>query len=95
MGHSTRESNSRQAIIRRLLYELPILRARIGASQADIANKLGVSRQTYCSIENGKREMTWTICVALLAIFYSNAETREMLKSIDRLQNDAEQELEI
>ena len=95
MSHGINENNNRKEIVQKLTYELPVLRARIGATQADIADRLGISRQTYCSIENGKKEMNWTVCVALLAVFYSNAETREMLKSIDRLKDDTEQELEI
>ena len=82
MNHRTNEKERRQEIIKKLTYELPVLRARIGASQAEIADRLGISRQTYCSIETGKKDMNWTTCVALFAVFHSNAETREMLKKI-------------
>lgn len=68
-----------------MTYELPVLRARIGASKAEIADRLGISRQTYCSIETGKKNMNWTTCVALFAVFYSHAGTREMLKRIEGL----------
>ena len=91
----TNENARRQEIIRIMTYELPVLRARIGASQAEIADRLGISRQTYCSIENEKKEMSWTTCVALFAVFCSNAETREMLKRIEGLKDAAVNELEI
>lgn len=95
MNHRTNEEERRQEIIKKLTYELPVLRARIGASQAEIADRLGISRQTYCSIETGKKDMNWTTCVALFAVFHSNAKTREMLKKIDGLKDAAVQELEI
>ena len=95
MNHRTNEEERRQEIIKKLTYELPVLRARIGASQAEIADRLGISRQTYCSIETGKKDMNWTTCVALFAVFHSNAETQEMLKKIDGLKDAAVQELKI
>jgi len=54
-----------------------------GASQADIAERIGISRQTYNSIETKKREMNWTTFVALIAVFQNNQETRRMLNSIE------------
>lgn len=52
--------------------ELPVLRARVRVSQEIIAEKIGISRQTYSGIETGKREMTWTTFLALLAFFQNN-----------------------
>lgn len=95
MSHEINENERRQEIIKKLTYELPVLRARIGVSQAEIAHRLGISRQTYCSIENGKKEMSWTTCIALFAVFHSNAETREMIKRIEGLKDAAVHELEI
>lgn len=47
----------KEALISSLTEELPVLRARIGLSQGDLASMVGVSRQTYSSIETGKRKM--------------------------------------
>lgn len=79
------DENKRNELIRRLTYELPVLRARLGASQADVASKIGLSRQTYNSIETKKREMSWTTFVALIAVFQNNEETKQMLDSIEGL----------
>ncbi|WKY49042.1 hypothetical protein Q5O24_06945 [Eubacteriaceae bacterium ES3] len=38
-----------------LINDLPVLRARIGASKEDVASRSGISRQTYNSYET-KRE---------------------------------------
>ena len=79
MSLTASEISTRKKLIGRLVYNLPVLRARIGASQAKVAEKIGVSRQTYCNFENGKTEMNWTSFIALVAFFYSNEETKEML----------------
>lgn len=42
-------------LIEILTDELPVLRAKIGISQGDISNIIGISRQTYNAIEK-KRE---------------------------------------
>lgn len=42
-------------LIEILTDELPVLRAKIGISQGDISNIIGISRQTYNAIET-KRE---------------------------------------
>lgn len=85
MNTSGETSNGRKSLIKVLKHELPVLRARLGASQADIAEKIGVSRQTYNSIETGKKEMNWTTFVALIAVFQNNDETRQMLENINGL----------
>ena len=47
-------NSKRMELINTMVTELPVLRARIGASQADISEKIGISRQTYNYKENGK-----------------------------------------
>lgn len=88
MNLASNECEKRKELIERLTYELPVLRARLGASQADIADKIGISRQTYNSIETKKREMNWTTFVALIAVFQNNEETQRMLKNIDELDEE-------
>ena len=62
-----------------LVNDLPVLRARIGISQEDVAAKIGVSRQTYNSYEAKKRPVPWSVCIALITFF--NSKTREMMKN--------------
>ena len=62
-------TNIRSKLIELLRMELPVLRAKARISQEDIASKIGISRQTYSSIETGKREMSWTTFLALIAFF--------------------------
>ena len=67
----------REAIIDKFIYELPVLRARIDMTQDEISEIVGISRQTYSSLETRKRKMTWSNFVALLFVFYYNPNTRE------------------
>ena len=55
----------KEELMSMLQNELPVLRARLGISQAKLAEMIGISRQTYNVIENGKREMTWPIFLSL------------------------------
>ena len=49
-------SNDEKKLIAETFVEtLPVLRAAIGASQADVASAIGISRQTYCALEQKKR----------------------------------------
>lgn len=72
----------RQQLMEKFRNELPVLRARARVSQEQVAEKIGVSRQTYSSIETGKREMTWTTMLALIAYFQNNEQTKAMIDMI-------------
>ena len=77
--------DNRNKMIELLRNELPVLRAKARVSQEEIAEIIGISRQTYSSIETGKREMSWTTFLALFAYFQNNANTNNMLNGIDGL----------
>lgn len=63
--------------------ELPVLRARACVSQEVLADKIGISRQTYSSIETGKRDMAWTTFLALVVYFQNNEMTRQMIENFN------------
>ena len=86
MSSIERYNNNKRDLISRLTYDLPVLRVRLGISQAELAEMIGVSRQTYNSLETGKKEMTWTTFVALLAVFQNNPETKKMLAGREGLE---------
>ncbi len=82
-----RESKKKR-LISSLVKELPVLRARLGLSQAEFAEKAGISRQTYNGIETGNKTMNWLTFTSLIAVFYSNESTRLMLDSVEGLEDD-------
>lgn len=71
--------------------ELPVLRAKGRLSQASTAKAIGVSRQTYSSIETGKKEMSWTTFLALIAFFQNNENTKQMVNDIKGLSEGMDQ----
>lgn len=74
--------NRRGTLIETLTKELPALRTYLGIKQDDLAKAIGVSRQTYNSIETGKREMSWTVFVALTGFFLQHERTKQVLNRI-------------
>ena len=50
-----------------------------GWSQEDLAALVGVTRQTILAIENGKRDMTWTMFLAFTFLFIGNEKTKQPL----------------
>lgn len=72
-----------QYFIDALAKELAPLRAKAGISQGDLANIIGVSRQTYSAIENGKKDMSWSTYLSLLLFFDYNYLTHQMIRKID------------
>ena len=70
------------ASIEILVENLPSLRAKIGITQEELANVLGVSRQTCYALETGKREMSWITFLAIVFIFDSVRNTSEMLRDL-------------
>ena len=84
----------RNTIVELLRKELPVLRAKARISQEDIAEKIGISRQTYSSIETGKREMSWTTFLALIAYFQNNESTKKMIGEINGLSEGIEMMME-
>lgn len=72
-------------LIQSLSKLLPALKATIGISQEKIAKYIGVSRQTYCALEIGKRQMSWNTFLSLFLFFISNSETNNLLKNKKRI----------
>lgn len=86
-------NSKRMELINTMVTELPVLRARIGASQADISEKIGISRQTYNAIENGKKKLNWTVFLALFEVFSSDERTLKMLDSMEVFQEGVAKEM--
>ncbi len=58
---------------------LKAIRAHLGWSQSTLAACAGTTRRHISEVERGKTPLTWTLFVALLAIFALNPETRHTL----------------
>ena len=72
----------KEGLIDILTEELPVLRAKIGLSQKDLSEIIGISRQTYSSIETKKRKMSWNTYLSIILVFENNEKTRDLLEAI-------------
>ena len=74
---------NKEELINNMTINLPMLRAALGLTQEELADKIGVSRSTVISIENKKREMTWTTFLSLVLLFIKNPATDKLLNVLD------------
>lgn len=72
----------KKALIAAITPELVPLRSKAGISQGELANLIGVSRQTYGAIERGDREMSWNTYLSLVLFYDYNQKTHQMLRAI-------------
>ena len=70
---------SKEELINKLVDGLPVLRAILGISQSELGDYLGMSRQSFSSIESKKRKMTWSLFLACLFFFYENPNTKDFI----------------
>ena len=61
---------------------LPALRTQAEISQEELANLLGISRQTYSAIERKIRRMSWSTYLSLVLFFDHNQKTHKMLRAL-------------
>ena len=61
---------------------LPALRTQAEISQEELANLLGISRQTYSAIERKVRKMAWSTYLSLVLFFDHNQKTHKMLRML-------------
>lgn len=74
---------NREELIKNMTENLPMLRTRLGLTQEELADKIGVSRGTVLSIENKKREMTWNTFLSLMLLFTKNEATNKLLNVLE------------
>lgn len=79
MSSQDNKQLNKDELIKRLTNELPVLRAKIGVSQDELSNIIGISRQTYSAIETGKRQMSWNTFLSLVLVFGCNEKTSAMI----------------
>lgn len=68
--------------IAQLVKELPVLRIRLGVSQEEMGELLGITRQTYSAIETGRRAMSWSLYLSLIFLFEHDERTCEAIKQM-------------
>ena len=75
--------------------ELKVLRAKADISQQELADKMGVSRQTYGMIETKKQRMSWHHFMILLLLFKSSSGTADIIDRIGAYPPELEQYIKL
>ena len=52
-------------------------------TQAELAEKVGVSRQTIVAIETKKRPMPWSLYLALVCVFEQYEDSKKLFDSFE------------
>ena len=84
MGNSIENKTlNKENLLKIMTDNLPALRAKLGLSQDEVSNIIGISRQTYCAIETQKRKMSWSNFISLLFLFWYNEKTKVLVSAIN------------
>lgn len=70
---------NKDELMAKMAENLMVLRNKLRLKQAELASKVGISRQTLLEIEKGKRCMSWNTFVALLSVFRENDSTSDLI----------------
>ena len=76
-------AEQRKILMSRLSENLPVFRAKLNISQEGLADIIDVTRQTISAFESNHREMTWSIFLALILVFFRNQKTKRLLVALD------------
>mgnify|MGYP002541866805 FL=1 len=71
---------NKNELTKKMSDNLLVLRNKLRLKQAELAEKVGISRQTLLEIEKGKRIMQWNTFVALLTVFRADSSTSDLLE---------------
>lgn len=67
---------------------LTVLRTKAEISQEELANLIGVSRQTYSAIERKVRRMAWSTYLSLVFFYDHNQKTHKMIRQLSIFPQD-------
>ena len=87
--------DKREEVISILTEELPLLRAKLGISQENLCDIVGISRQTYSGIETKKKKMSWSVFLSLLMLFTNNEKTAPIIRIAGAFPDDLKVSLNI
>ena len=71
---------AKEILITKLTDELIFLRTKLGLSQDELSNLIGISRQTYSTLETKKRTMSWGTYLSFILVFDNNDKTHRIIR---------------
>ena len=88
-------ADEKQAMIQKLVDELPVLRAKLDLSQEELGERIGLSRQMVVAIENRRRPMTWNTYLAVMMVFLHNRSTAQLIHTLGVYTDELRQFLDV
>lgn len=79
---NTDEQNNQEEYIDRMVKNLPVLRASIRITQKELAQKIGITRQSMMNIETRRRPLQWSTYLALVLVFQQADDSKKLLESL-------------
>jgi len=79
----------------KLTENLTMLRAKAGVTQEEVADVIGIARQTYSAIECGRKPMSWNTFMSLILFFKENTQTKEVIKLLNIYTGELENYIKI
>ena len=73
----------KSVLIKKLTSALPALRGITKATQQEISNAIGVSRQIYNAIEMQKKTMPWNTYMSLILFFDYNPNSHIAIRQLE------------
>ena len=77
---SDEKEKFKTAYIDKLAENLSMLRAKAGVTHSDVADRIGIARQTYSAIECGRNKMSWNTFMSLIFFFKENKKTKDVIE---------------
>lgn len=74
--------DEKNSFIATLTPHLSMLRAQAEISQEELANLIGISRQTYSAIERKNRRMSWSTYLSLILFYDHNRKTHKTIRQL-------------
>ena len=78
----------KDSFIAMLTPNLTVLRTKAEISQEELANLIGVSRQTYSAMERKVRKMAWSTYLSLVLFYDHNRKTHKMIRQLSIFPQD-------
>lgn len=75
--------DERQEMLETLVNNIPVLRSKMGITQQELADRIGITRNTLNAIENKKTTLSWVNFIAITLLFYINDDTKPLLDTLN------------
>ena len=83
-----KHSEEREQYIGKMVKHLPVLRATLRLKQWELAEKVGVTRQTIVDIENRKRALPWSLYLAFVLVFQQHDDSKILIERLELFNRD-------